>query len=94
MRTCEENLALRAWAKAPLTPAQELRQLLAHPDLRRVYRRLARRALESGDPQAIAEELTELRREVARAEASALQIRTLFPTLLPCLAALKASPTP
>jgi Ribonuclease G/E len=88
-RTDEENLALRARisvdANKPPTPAGRLRELLAHPDLRDVYRRIARRALESGDEEAIASEIRQMEREVARAEASAAQLKALFPTLYPCL---------
>lgn len=92
MRTDAQNLALRAWASAHArqqSPADRLRSLLAYPDLRPVYRRLARRALESGDAAAIASELIELQREVTRAEDARQQVQRAFPTLfalLPCTA--------
>lgn len=93
MRTDEENLALRAGisvdANKPPTPTAQLRELLAHADLRPVYRRLARRALESGDEVAIASELAQLQREATRAADARTQLETAFPTLLPCLHALK-----
>lgn len=96
LRTDEQNLAVRARisvdANKPLTPAAQLRTLLAHPKLRPVYYRIARRALESGDEAAIASEIRNLEREVARAEASTAQLRTLFPNLLPCLEVICSKP--
>jgi hypothetical protein len=97
MRTCEENLALRAWASAhaqqPPTPAAQLRSLLDYPALRPVYRRLARKALESGKAAAIASELLELQREVTRAEDARLQVQHAFPTLYKLLPCPASTPT-
>lgn len=97
MRSDEDNLQLRAWASAhaklPPTPAVQLKSLLAYPNLRPVYRRLARRALESGDAAAIASELIELQREVTRAEDARQQLQQAYPTLhtlLPCTASKRS----
>jgi hypothetical protein len=62
------------------TPADRLQHLLNHPGLRPVYRRLARKALHDGDVKAIEAEIGELEREIARAESSAAQLRTTYPS--------------
>jgi hypothetical protein len=69
-----------------LTPADRLQHLLDHPGLRPVYRRLARTALRTGNAAAIAAEIVELEREIARAESSAALLRTTYPSFSALLA--------
>jgi hypothetical protein len=67
MRSCEENLARRAWASA-YRRQQLAEQLLTQPTIQKVHGRFMRRALESGKPERIAEALPDLQREVERCQ--------------------------
>ena len=66
-RTCEENLALRAWASAHhrKTLAE---QLLTRPTIQKVHGREMRKALDGGKPQDIAAALPALQTEVERCQ--------------------------
>ena len=72
-RTCEQNLALRAWASAHhrQTLAE---QLLTQPTIQKVHGRLMRKALESGKPELIAEALPALQKEVERCQRLAKRV--------------------
>lgn len=89
-RTCEQNLALRAWGSAHHRQREELAQLrvlVHHIELRPVYPRMARRAIQSQDSQRIAEALTELKAEIYRRHLATAAVRKAYPTLWPCLQA-------
>jgi hypothetical protein len=66
-RTCEENLAHRAWASAHhrKTLAE---QLLTQPTIQKVHGREMCKALDSGKPQDIAAALPALQAEVERCQ--------------------------
>jgi hypothetical protein len=66
-RTCEENLARRAWASA-YHRQRQLEHLLTQPTIRKVYARSAREALDKGEPRAIAAALAEVEAEVGRCQ--------------------------
>ena len=66
-RTCEQNLALRAWASA-YHREKLARELLTQPTIQKVHGREMRKALKSGKTQAIAEALPALQQEVARCQ--------------------------
>jgi hypothetical protein len=71
-RTCEENLALRAWASADHRKTLAER-LLTQPTIQKVHGREMQKALDSGKPQAIAEALPALQAEVERTQGIALR---------------------
>ena len=75
-RTCEENLALRAWASADArkTLAQ---QLLKQPIIRKLPARDMRKALKDGKPEAIAAALPALQTEVERCQRIANRVGPL-----------------
>lgn len=66
-RTCEENLALRAWASAHHRKSLA-EQLLKQPIIRKLPAREMRKALKSGKPQDIAAALPALQTEVERCQ--------------------------
>jgi hypothetical protein len=75
-RTCEENLALRAWASA--YHRQRLaRHLLTQPTIQKLHGRDMRKALESAKPQAIAAALPALQAEVERCRRIAQRVGPL-----------------
>jgi hypothetical protein len=66
-RSCEENLALRAWASAHHRK-RLAEQLLTQPTIRKLPGREMRKALKDGHPKAIAEALPALQAEVKRTQ--------------------------
>jgi hypothetical protein len=69
MRTCEENLARRAWAskqgRQPAALRQTLRNLLPVLDSPRpLYGRVARQALASGDAQKLLDAIKQVCQEI------------------------------
>jgi hypothetical protein len=75
-RTCEANLARRAWASA--YHRQKLAQrLLTLPTIQKVHGREMRKALESTKPQAIAAALPALQAEVERCQYIAERVGSL-----------------
>ena len=93
-RSCAESLAARAWASKPRTyrsvpksPRWLLEELLDHPALYPVHRRLIRRALESFDATAIAHELRETRLHLARKAEARAELARVFPRYAESLAA-------
>jgi hypothetical protein len=88
-RTCEENLAHRAWASQPRklpkpapTPAYLLRHLIANTKFSEpVWARSGRTALASEDPIQISKVLKELQAEVDRLNEQATLVETILPNL-------------
>ena len=75
-RTCEENLARRAWASAHARKTLA-EQLLTEPIIRRVHGRDMLLALESGKPEQIAKALPALQTEVERCQRIANRVGPL-----------------
>jgi len=75
-RTCEENLALRAWASAHYRKTLA-EQLLTQPIIRKLPGREMRKALDSGKPQDIAAALPALQAEVERTQGIAQRVGPL-----------------
>jgi hypothetical protein len=75
-RTCEENLARRAWASAYHRETLA-RHLLTQPIIKKLPGRDMRQALESGHPKAIAEALPALQAEVERTQGIAQRVGPL-----------------
>jgi hypothetical protein len=83
-RSCEENIARRAWASArfrQLTPAQQLRQLMEYPLPLPVYHRTARTALKSMEPGALAEAIRVLHQEIERRSQARRKVREMMPLI-------------
>jgi hypothetical protein len=85
-RTCEENLARRAWASAYDSQPAQLKQHLRHvlPLLdspRPLYRRMAKSALAQDDQKQLQRALEAVLQEIDHCRANRRKVTTLLPLL-------------